>query len=62
MAEQFGLAYAIRNIPTFDGKGDSLPQTHMVEFGDFLVTTGSEFNDLPREPQVDDGEYHRTVI
>ena len=62
MVEQFGLAYSIRDIPTFDGKGDSLPHTHMIEFGDFLVITGSEFNDLPREPQVDDREYHRAVI
>ena len=62
MAEQFGLAYSIRDIPTFDGKGDSLPHTHMIEFGDFLVITGSEFNDLPTEPWVDDREYHRAVI
>ena len=39
MAEQFGLVYSIRDIPTFDGKGDSLPHTHMIEFGDFLVIT-----------------------
>ena len=62
MAEQFGLAYFIGDIPTFDGKGDSLPHTHMIEFGDFLVITGSEFNNLPREPWVEDREYHRTVI
>ena len=34
----------------------------MIEFGDFLVITGSESNNLPREPQVDDREYHRAVI
>ena len=34
--------YSIRDIPTFDGKGDSLPHTHMLEFGDFLANTGSE--------------------
>ena len=31
------LRYSIRDISTFDGKGDSLPQTHMMEFGDFLT-------------------------
>ena len=37
----------------------------MIEFGDFLANTGSEINDLPKEPQVgdrDDREYQRTVI
>ena len=53
------LRYSVRDIPTFDGKGDSLPHT---EFGDFLTNTGSEINYLPGEPQVDDREYHRTVI
>ena len=35
------LRYSIRDIPTFDGNGDSLPQTHMLEFSDFLANTGS---------------------
>ena len=59
------LRYSIRDIPTFDGKGDSMPHTHMIEFGDFLVNTGSEINDLPKEPQADDRddrEYHKAVI
>ena len=59
------LRYSIRNIPTFDGKGDSMPHTHMIEFGDFLVNTGSEINDLPKESQAgdrDDREYHKAVI
>ena len=56
------LRYSIRDIPTFDGKGDSLSHTHMIEFGDFLTNTGSEINYLPREPEEDDREYHRTVI
>ena len=56
------LIYSIKDIPTFDGKGDSLPHTHMIEFGDFLTNTGSEINYLPREPEDDDREYHRTVI
>ena len=34
----------------------------MTEFGDFLINTGSEINDLPKEPQEDDREYHRAVI
>ena len=37
----------------------------MIEFGDFLVNTGSEIYDLPREPQADDRddrEYHKAVI
>ena len=55
-------SYFIRDIPSFDGKGDSLPQTHMLEFGDFLDNTGSEIGDLPQEPQADDREYHMTVI
>ena len=56
------LKKSIRDNPTFDGKGDSLPHTHIIEFGDFLTNTGSEINYLLREPQVDDREYHRTVI
>ena len=39
-----------------------MPHIHMIEFGDFLVNTGSEINDLPKEPQVDDRDYHRAVI
>ena len=56
------LRYSIRDIPTFDGKEDSLPHTHMMEFGDFLDNTGSETRYLPQEPQVDDREYHMAVI
>ena len=44
------------------GKGDSLPQTHMLEFSDFLANTGSEIRYLPQEPQADDREYHMAVI
>ena len=57
-----GLSYSIRDIPTFDGNGDSLPHIHMLEFNDFLDTTGSEFRDLPQEPQAEDREYHMAVI
>ena len=46
------LKYSIRDIPTFDGKEDSLPHTHMMEFGDFLANTGSEIRYLPQEPQI----------
>ena len=60
--DDWGLSYSIRNIPTFDGNGDSLPHIHMLEFSDFLDNTGSEFRDLPQEPQADDREYHMTVI
>ena len=60
--DDWGLSYSIRDIPTFDGNGDSLPQMHMLEFSDFLDNTGSEFRDLPQEPQADDREYHMTVI
>ena len=56
------LSYSIRDIPIFDGNGDSLPHIHMLEFGDFLDNTGSEFRDLPQEPQAEDREYHMTVI
>ena len=56
------LSYSIRDIPIFDGNGDSLPHIYMLEFSDFLDNTGSEFRDLPQEPQADDREYHMTVI
>ena len=48
------LRYSIRDIPTFDGKGDAMPHTHLVEFEDFLINTGSEINELPQhgEPQI----------
>ena len=41
---------------------DSLPHTHMMEFGDFLANTGSEIRYLPQEPQADDREYHMAVV
>ena len=56
------LRYSIRDIPTFDGNGDSLPQTHMMEFSDFLANTGSEIRYLPQELQADDREYHMAVV
>ena len=56
------LSYSIKDIPTFDGNGDSLPHIHMLEFGDFLDNTGSEIRYLPQEPQADDREYHMVVI
>ena len=56
------LRYSIRDIPTFDGNGDSLPQTHMLEFSDFLANTGSEIRYLPQEIQADDREYHMAVV
>ena len=31
------LRYSIRDTPTFDGKGDSMPHTHLIEFEDFLI-------------------------
>ena len=36
------LRYSLRDIFTYDGKGDSMPHTHMIEFDDFLVNTGSK--------------------
>ena len=33
------LRYSIRDIPTFDGKGDSMPHTHLIEFEDFFMNT-----------------------
>ena len=60
--DDWSLSYSIRDIPTFDGKGDSLPHTHMMEFGDFLANTGSEIRYLPQEPQADDREHHMAVV
>ena len=31
------LRYSIRDIPIFDGKGDAMPHTHLIEFEDFLA-------------------------
>ena len=56
------LRYSIRDILTFDGNGDSLPQTHMLEFSDLLANTGSEIRYLPQEIQADDREYHMAVV
>ena len=58
------LRYSIRDIPTYDGKGDAMPQTHLIEFEDFLVNTGSEINELPQfdEPQPVDRVYYQGVI
>ena len=60
--DDWSLSYSIRDIPTFDGKGDSLPHTHIMEFGDFLANTGSEIRYLPQESQADDREHHMAVV
>ena len=60
--DDWSLSYSIRDIPTIDGKGDSLPHTHMMEFGDFLANTGSEISYLPQEPRADDREHHMAVV
>ena len=58
------LRYSIRDIPTCDGKGDAMPHTHLIEFEDFLVNTGSEINELPQynEPQAVDRAHYEGVI
>ena len=58
------LRYSMRDIPTYDGKGDAMPHTHLIEFEDFLVNTGSEINALPQfdEPQAVDVAHYQGVI
>ena len=58
------LRYSIRDIPTYDGKGDAMPHTHLIEFEDFLVNTGPEINELPQfdEPQPVDRAHYQGVI
>ena len=58
------LRYSIRDIPTFDGNGDAMPHTHLIEFEDFLVNTGFEINELPQhdEPQAVDRPHYEAVI
>ena len=58
------LRYSIRDIPTYDGKGDAMPHTHLIEFENFLVNTGSEINELPQfdEPQPVDRAHYQRVI
>ena len=57
------LRYSIRDIPTFDGKGDAT-HTHLIEFEDFLINTGSEINELSQhgEPQAVDRPHYEAVI
>ena len=52
------LRYSIRDIPTFEGKKDGIPHTHLIAFEDFLMNTGSEINELPQhgEPQEVDSQ------
>ena len=59
-----GLRYSLRDIPTFDGKGDAMPHTHLIEFEDFLENTGSEIKELPQhgEPQEIDRPHYEAVI
>ena len=59
-----GLKYSLRDIPTFDGKGDTMPHTHLIEFEDFLANTGSDIKDLPQhgEPQEVDRPHYEAVI
>ena len=58
------LRYSMRDIPTYDGKGDAMPHTHLMEFEDFLENTGSEINELPQfdEPQPVDAAHYPGVI
>ena len=60
--DDWSLSYSIRDIPTFDGKGNSIPHAHMMEFGDFVANTGSEIRYLPQEPQADNREHHMAVV
>ena len=43
---------------------DAMPHTHLIEFEDFLVNTGSEINELPHfdEPQPVDRAHYQGVI
>ena len=58
------LRYSLRDIPTFDGKGDAMPHTHLIEFEDFLENTESEIKELPQhgEPQEIDRPHNEAVI
>ena len=58
------LRYSIRDIPTFDGKGDAMPHSHLIELEDFLMNTGSEINELPQhgEPQEVDRPHYEAVL
>ena len=53
------LRYSLRDIPTFDGKGDTMPHTHLIEFEDFLENTGSEIKELPQLPQHGEPPFKR---
>ena len=59
-----GLRYSLTDIPTFDGKGDAMPHTHLIEFKDFLENAGSEIKELPQhgEPQEIDRPHYEAVI
>ena len=59
-----GLRYSLRDIPTFDGKGDTIPFIHLIEFEDFLANTGSEIKELPQhgEPHEVDRPHYEAVI
>ena len=58
------LRHSNRNIPTFVGKGDAMPHTHLIEFEDFLVNTGSEIHELPQygEPQKVERPHYEAVV
>ena len=58
------LRYSLRDIPTFDCKGDAMPHTHLIEFEDFLANSGSDIKDLPQcgEPQEVDRPHYEAVI
>ena len=55
-----GLRYSIRDIPIFEGKGDNMPHTHLIEFEDFLANTGSDIKELSQhdEPQEVDRPHY----
>ena len=41
-----------------------MPHTHLIEFEDFLMNTGSEMNDLPQhgEPKEVDSPHYKAVV
>ena len=59
-----GLRYSIRDIPIFNGKGDAMLHTHLIEFEDFLANTGSDIKDLPQrgEPHEVDRPHYEVVM
>ena len=60
--DDWSLRYSIRDIPTFDGKGNFLPHTHMIELVTSLLTLDQKLMIYLKSHRKMIGKHHKAVI